>query len=146
MQLTQFTDYSLRVLLYLALKNDKATVREIAQNFKISQNHLVKVVHRLSTLGYIESSKGKSGGIRLAREPQDIPIGDAVETFEPSLDLVECFNAKTNTCPIRGVCALENALKSANRNFIEHLNQFTIADFLNTRTTKERKRKLKISS
>lgn len=144
MQLTQFTDYSLRVLLYLALKQDRATVKEIAANFNVSQNHLVKVVHRLGILGLIESTKGKSGGIRLAVSPKSVRIGEAIKKFEPHLELVECFNARTNTCPIRGVCSLENALKSASSIFIEHLNQFTIEDFLHTKTVSARKRKLKI--
>ena len=146
MQLTQFTDYSLRVLLYLALKDDKATVREIAANFRVSQNHLVKVVHRLSLLGYIHSTKGKNGGLRLAISPEKIRIGEAVVKFEPSLDLVECFNAKLNTCPIRGVCALEKALKYAKIAFLKNLNAHTIADFLQTKTVERRKRILKIKA
>lgn len=129
MRITQYTDYSLRVLLYLGLKNDKATVAEISRSFKISRNHLVKVVHHLSLKGYVKSFKGKNGGIAMAKDPKTIRVGDFVREFEP-MELLECFNLKTNTCPIQGVCQLEGVLHQGARAFIAKLNEHTVADFL----------------
>lgn len=129
MRITQFTDYSLRVLIYLGTKNDLATIGEITRAFKISNNHLMKVAHRLSQEGYIHSLRGKNGGIKLAVPPEEIKIGDFVKKFEP-MDLVECFNEHTNTCPIRGVCQLERSLCEAQNDFIQSLNKFTLATYL----------------
>jgi Rrf2 family transcriptional regulator, nitric oxide-sensitive transcriptional repressor len=97
MQLTIHSDYSLRVLLYLSqTKNDITTIVEIASFYKISKNHLVKVVHRLGQLGYIISIQGKGGGIKLAKKPADIKIGELIRKTEPSFYIVECFNKKHN--------------------------------------------------
>jgi Rrf2 family nitric oxide-sensitive transcriptional repressor len=128
-RITQFTDYSLRVLLYLGLKGERATVSEINKAFRISRNHLTKVVHHLSQAGYIKSFKGKAGGIQLARDPKTIRVGEFVAEIEP-LDLLECFNPKTNTCPIQGVCRLEHVLHAGAKSFLDSLNQHTLADFL----------------
>src|SRR5690606_11812434 len=99
MQLTQFTDYGLRSLMYLAAQPEKlCSVREIAEHYAISRNHLVKVVHRLAQLGYVTSSKGKGGGIRLACKPQELRLGDLVLALEPNMHLVDCFNYETNNC------------------------------------------------
>lgn len=136
MRITQFTDYSLRVLLYLGLKGERATVAEITKSFRISRNHLVKVVHHLSQKGYIESFKGKAGGIQLARDPKVIRIGDFVAEMEP-LELLECFNPKTNTCPIQGVCRLEQVIHSGAKAFLETLNQNTLGDFLVSSPSRE---------
>lgn len=129
MRVSQFTDYSLRVLLYLGLKGEKATISEIAAAFGISNHHLMKVVHRLSVEGYVNSFKGKGGGIELARDASSIRVGEFVQAFEP-MDLLECFDSATNTCPIQGVCGLERALYTARAAFVASLNQFTLADFL----------------
>jgi Rrf2 family nitric oxide-sensitive transcriptional repressor len=145
MRITQFTDYSLRVLLYLGLKNDRATIREITEAFRISNNHLMKVVHQLSRDGYINSYKGKNGGIALAVDPTQVRIGDFINSFEP-MDLLECFNAETNTCPIRGVCHLEHSLYDARKAFLQSLNRYTLADYLTASPTKtERMKRLGIA-
>lgn len=129
MQLTSFTDYGLRSLMYLASQPDKlCSVREIAECYDISRNHLVKVVHRLSQLGYIESTKGKGGGIKLACDPTDLLIGDLVRALEPGMNLVECFDPASNTCNITNACQLKHFLSEANSVFIEALNQHTLAD------------------
>lgn len=129
MQLTQFTDYGLRSLMYLAAQPDKlCSVREIAEHYAISRNHLVKVVHYLAQLGYVTSSKGKGGGIRLARKPEELRLGDLVLALESNMYLVECFNRETNTCSIISVCKLKHFLVDASRAFIEALNQHTLAD------------------
>lgn len=100
MQLTLYTDYSLRVLLYLGIhKNEKATINEIADYFKISRNHLVKVVHNLAVCGYIHTVRGKGGGMSLARPAEEINIGDVVRHTEPNFHVVECFNPQTTHCP-----------------------------------------------
>lgn len=129
MQLTFFTDYGLRSLMYLAANTDKrCSVRDIAEHYGISRNHLVKVVHRLAQLGYITSTKGKGGGIQLAHKPEALRLGDCVQKLEPSMDLVECFNPETNTCTIISACRLKHFLAEANKAFIHSLNQYTLAD------------------
>jgi Rrf2 family nitric oxide-sensitive transcriptional repressor len=128
-RVTLFTDYSLRVLLYLGIKQRKATVAEISKSFRISRNHLVKVVHFLSQKGYVKSYQGKGGGLELAINPADFKVGDFVLSLEPT-DLLECFNPTTNTCPIQGVCRLERAFHDARKAFIASLNRFTLQDCL----------------
>lgn len=129
MQLTQFTDYGLRSLMYLAAQPEKrCSVREIAEHYGISRNHLVKVVHRLAQLGYVTSSKGKGGGIRLACEPETLPLGDLVLALEPTMHLVECFNRETNTCTVVSACRLKHFLADANTSFLQALNRHTLAD------------------
>jgi Rrf2 family nitric oxide-sensitive transcriptional repressor len=129
MQLTIFTDYGLRSLMYMAAHPERlCSVKEIAEHYDISRNHLVKVVHRLAQLGYIESSKGKGGGIRLAHKPATLKLGDLVQQLEPHMNLVECFNTETNTCRISKKCQLKHYLAEANKAFIATLNQYTLAD------------------
>ena len=129
MQLTIFTDYGLRSLMYLAAQPDKlCSVREIAEHYGISRNHLVKVVHRLSQLGYITSSKGKGGGIRLAENATKLKIGDLVQSLEPHMHMVECFSKETNTCKIVNSCQLKHYLFEASKSFIATLNNYTLAD------------------
>lgn len=128
MQLTLFTDYALRSLIYLAAHpGTSSSVKEIAAHYGISRNHLVKVVHKMATLGLIESSKGKGGGIRLAQEPASMRLGDIVRSME-SMEIVECFNRDTNTCRISDVCHLKHILYEASDNFIRTLNQYSLQD------------------
>lgn len=142
MRITQFTDYSLRVLIYLGLKEETATVAEISKAFNISGHHLVKVVHQLSQDGIIKSFKGRGGGIELAIPPEQIRIGDFIRSREP-LDLLECFNQEFNTCPIQGTCQLERSLYEARNAFLESLNRHTLQDYLaNSPAKKERMRRL----
>ena len=129
MQLTLYTDYSLRVLIYLGIRpNHQATITEIAQSYKVSRNHLVKVVHNLGNMGYITTTRGRGGGLLLALAPEKINIGEVVRKTEPNFDLVECFDEETNTCPISPACALIKALKQARKAFLEVLEQYTLAD------------------
>lgn len=141
MQLTFFTDYSMRVLIYLGHKESLATVREISESFRVSNNHLVKVVHKLSQLGLIESYKGKSGGIKLAPKTKNMKIGDIVLQIEPHFHIVECFNTQHNACPIIGYCDLENILYEAREQFFKVLNNHTLNDLLISRN---RLKKMKI--
>lgn len=134
MQLTLYTDYSLRVLLYVALKGEQtATISEIAEAYGVSRNHLVKVVHHLGKLGYLETTRGRSGGLALARDPADINVGEVVEAVEPTMDLVECFDMARNTCPIAPACRLKGVLTQANRAFLAVLKEYTLQDLLVSR-------------
>lgn len=129
MQLTKFTDYGLRCLMYLTTYKDKlSTVKEIAEYYDISHNHLVKVVHKLSQLKLIESNKGKGGGIRLADHTEKMRLGDIVKMLEPNMNLVECFNDENNTCKITDTCQLRHYLYEAEQSFISVLNKYTLAD------------------
>ena len=131
MQLTLYTDYSLRVLLYLGLKPQRmATITDIAQSYGISRNHLVKVVHNLATQGFIHSTRGRGGGITLARPAAEINIGDVVRHTEVNFDLVECFGRERNSCPIAAACFLKGALYEAQRAFMGVLDRYTLADVL----------------
>ena len=133
MQLTQYTDYSLRVLIYLSQKREGelATITEIADFYGISRNHLVKVVHNLAIYSFIQTTRGKNGGMCLARPAHEIVIGDVVQKTEPNFDIAECFNKETNTCVISPVCALKSILNDARTNFLQTLERYTIADALN---------------
>lgn len=129
MQLTIFTDYGLRALMFLAAHPERrCSVKEIAEAYGISRNHLVKVVHRLSQLGYIETSKGKGGGIELAHAPEALKLGDLIRALEPNMDIVECFNRDTNMCRITGACQLKHYLFDAKQAFLASLDQRTLAD------------------
>lgn len=129
MHFTEFTDYSLRVLIYLHMKNDQlATVREVATYYQISQNHLVKVVHNLSKLGYIRSEKGKGGGIRLGMPAEEINIGEVVKKLEPHFNLVACFASENSSCKVEPICALKGVLDNALESFFNVIEQYTLAD------------------
>ena len=128
MKLTKYTDLSLRVLMHLSMldkEDEKATISEVAELYHVSRNHLVKVVHNLSTLGYIESTKGRGGGISLACHPADILLGDLVRAVEPSLYLVDC---EAEACPIQSACRLKTALDEAMLAFLKVLDGYTVAD------------------
>jgi Rrf2 family nitric oxide-sensitive transcriptional repressor len=130
MQLTLFSDYSLRVLLYLTMHGDRrVTLAEMSSAYGISQHHLVKVVQRLVEEGLIESTRGRGGGLRLARPPGEINVGQVVRVTEPHLNLVECFDAQTNTCPIDRACGLKQVLLRAQAAFLDELERHTLADF-----------------
>lgn len=132
MQLTSFTDYALRTLMYLAARpEEKSSVKEISEHYGISRNHLVKVVHRLSQLGYIETTKGKGGGIQIAQETKKLRLGDLITQLEPNMNMVECFDAKTNTCRITGSCQLKHYLFEATRSFVDTMNRYKLSDTVN---------------
>jgi len=131
MQLTLFTDYSLRVLIFLGAHPDRlCTISETAEAYRISGNHLMKVVNRLSSGGYIETVRGKGGGMRLSRAPKMINIGEVVRHMEDRFDIVECFNEKHQDCPLLPVCTLRSILADAHRNFMATLDRHTLQDVL----------------
>lgn len=134
MRLTAYTDYSLRVLIRLALRPGQlVTIAEIARSYDISEQHLMKVVHQLGVAGYIETVRGHGGGMRLARKPAEIVIGDVVRHTEPDLCLVECFRAP-QSCAIAPACTLAGILDEALQAFLAVLDRHTLADLVTRRT------------
>jgi len=132
MRFTRYTDYALRVLMYLGLRprEELSTIKGIAGRFGISENHLMKVVHRLGREGFIETVRGRQGGLRLARDPGEINIADVVRRCEDDMRIVECFDEDTNTCPIAAACALPSILDRALGAFLDVLEGHTLADLL----------------
>lgn len=133
MQLTRFTDYSLRVLIYLGgQSNNLVTIREIAEKHGISENHLMKIVHRLAMRGYIETVRGKGGGMRLARQAEMINLGDVVRDTEESVDIAECFEAGNSSCILLPTCVLKSILVEARRSFFATLDRYKLSDLIKT--------------
>ncbi len=130
MQLTAFTDYALRILVYAAARPDeRCLTADVASAYGISRHHVVKVVNGLQHLGYIETTRGRSGGFMLARSPEHIRVGDVVRRTESSM-LVECFDRHTNTCPLAQACGLKGALAEAFAAFLAVLDRYTIAEMV----------------
>ncbi|MCE8021791.1 Rrf2 family transcriptional regulator [Halomonas sp. MCCC 1A11036] len=133
MHLTRYTDYALRVLIYLAVKGEeRATIHEIAESFGVSRNHLMKVVQDLSHRGYITTIRGKNGGLLLNRAPEEITLGGLVRDTENELGLVECFRDH-NDCIITPACRLKPIFNEALDAFMAVLDQYTLADMLGMR-------------
>ncbi len=134
MRLTTYTDYALRVLMHVALKDGELVrVADVAKSFDISRNHLTKVVHNLGAQGYLSTVQGRNGGVRLACAATEINVGQVVRDFEPDLTLVECFDSETSGCRIQPACVLKQALKDAESAFMHHLNQVTLSDIVRPR-------------
>ncbi len=139
MHLTRFTDYGLRTLTYLALAPERlAMISEIAQAYKVSENHMTKVVHRLGQAGLVETLRGRNGGLRLARPAAEIGIGDVVRALEPELALAECQAG--GSCAIRGACGLEAILDEAVNALLAVLDRYTLADIAGPRHAALRRR------
>jgi Rrf2 family transcriptional regulator, nitric oxide-sensitive transcriptional repressor len=133
-RLTVYTDYALRVLMYLAMKEDRlATIAEIAKSYDISRNHLMKVAHQLGVGGYVETVRGRNGGLRLAKPIAAIGIGDVVRYTEPDMAIVSCFEPLDGACAIRPICVLKRALNGARDAFLEVLDDYTLADLVEPR-------------
>ncbi|MCG6656850.1 Rrf2 family transcriptional regulator [Halomonas campisalis] len=133
MHLTRYTDYALRVLIYLAVKDqERATITEIAETFGVSRNHLMKVVQDLSHRGYITTIRGKNGGLLLNRPAEEVSLGELVRATEQELGLVECFR-DSNECIITPACRLKPILNEALGAFMAVLDRYTLADMLGRR-------------
>jgi Rrf2 family transcriptional regulator, nitric oxide-sensitive transcriptional repressor len=133
--LTQFSDYSLRLAIYLACHPDKlVSADEISQAFGISRHHLVKVVHTLTELGVVAAQRGRGGGMRLAMRPSQINVGWLIRQAEPHFNLVECFDPDTNTCPIAPACGLKGALRRAQQAFLGVLDEYSLDQLLTRRS------------
>jgi len=133
MRLTAYTDYTLRTLMYLAVKADRhATIAEIARSYGISETHLMKIVHQLGVAGDIETIRGRNGGIRLRKPASDINLGSVIRRTEPDMDLVTCFE-DAGACSIGQACVLRSALNEALGAFLAVLDRYTLADLVTPR-------------
>lgn len=132
MRLTRHTDYALRALIYIGTHATEALpvrIADIARRMGMSEDHLAKVVARLAQAGYLETIRGRDGGVRLAHSAEQINVGAVVRTMEENMALVECFDPNGNSCPIAPVCALAPALDAALGAFLSVLDGYTLADF-----------------
>ncbi|OIN91623.1 MAG: Rrf2 family transcriptional regulator [Comamonadaceae bacterium CG1_02_60_18] len=147
MRLTQWTDYSLRVLMYCAAcagREAPVTITEISDGHAISRSHLTKIVQELAALGWLETTRGRGGGLRLAVDPNTLRLGDVVRATETDFDMVECFQASTNLCRLINRCRLQEALQQATLAYLAVLDGITLADLVasaasNNKTGKTRK-------
>ena len=130
MRLTAMTDYSLRLLMYVGQHAGRlCTIAEIAQVYGVSEAHLMKITHQLALAGFLETVRGRGGGMRLARAPQEIVLGDVVRAMEPDFAMVECF-ATGNVCTLTGRCRLTGVLHDSLTAFMQNLDRHTLADIL----------------
>ena len=133
MELSRFTDYSLRLLIFTGMHRERTvTIGEVASAFRISENHLVKVAHRLGTHGFLETRRGRSGGLRLAKAPAEINLGEVVRETE-SLALVECLAADGGSCPIDRACFLKKVVEEARDAFLATFDRYTLEDLLRSK-------------
>jgi Rrf2 family nitric oxide-sensitive transcriptional repressor len=131
MRLTFHTDYALRILMLLAVEpENRHTIEEVAQRYDISRNHLMKVTQTLSQAGFIESLRGRGGGLRLGQLPASINLGAVVRATEDSFALVECFDRENNRCVISPACGLRGPLEEALRAFLTVLDRYSLADLI----------------
>ncbi|WP_281269711.1 RrF2 family transcriptional regulator [Aestuariispira insulae] len=138
MRHTVFTDYCLRVLIFTGARGERlSTIDDISKAYGISRNHLMKVVHRLGQEGYVETIRGRSGGIRLARAPEHINIGELISRVEEDFHLVECFNEKQNHCVLMPACKLNPILHEALEAYFSVLRQYRLSDLLCNRQALE---------
>ena len=133
MRLTQWSDYSLRVLMYCAACSQRetpATISEIAEAHGISRSHLTKIVMTLSAAGWIETTRGRGGGLRLLKAAEDIVLGDVIRQTETDFNMVECFDSTSNTCRLDGHCRLKSTLQRATNSYLAVLDSVTLADLI----------------
>jgi Rrf2 family nitric oxide-sensitive transcriptional repressor len=136
MRLTVYTDYALRVLMYVAVHAEPMpTIAAIASSYGISRNHLMKVVYDLGVAGYVETVRGKGGGMRLARAAEEIVLGEVIRLTEPDLALAPCFDPEDGRCAITPSCRLRSALHQARAAFMKVLDGYTLADLTQNRAS-----------
>ncbi|WP_425079270.1 Rrf2 family transcriptional regulator [Ruegeria denitrificans] len=129
MKLTSYSNFALRSLQLAALKApNRIRVDDVVRVHGLARPHIVKIVHELGRAGYLETTRGRGGGFRLAKPAEDIVIGDVIRLTEGPLDVVECFNPEKNTCPLIGICKLSQAIQKATRAFMAVLDDLTLAD------------------
>lgn len=134
MRLTVYTDYALRVLMYVAVRPDRRpTISQVAASYGISRNHVMKVVYQLGVAGFLETTRGQNGGMRLARDPAGISLGEVVRQTEPDLALVPCLDPVNAACVILPACRLRHALQRARLAFLEVLDSYSLADLVENR-------------
>ena len=131
MKLTKYADLGLRLLMYLSMKSgESVTIQEVSDRFAISKNHLVKISHQLTKAGLIVSTRGRNGGVCLARSPESITVEEVLHATEDNFDLVECFGESKNQCVISGACRLTSVLLVARTAFFDVLRQVSLADLV----------------
>lgn len=130
MKLSLFCDYSLRILIYAALKESPFVLDEVAAAYGISRNHLAKVLQNLVKLGYLDTQRGRGGGIQLALEPEAIRLGKLVRETDSESAFVECFDPAANKCPINGCCRLKGILAESLNGFYASLDRHTLRDLV----------------
>lgn len=129
MRLTDYTDYTLRVLMFCAIHPERSvTIAELAESHAVSKNHLMKIVNDLARQGLLQTTRGRGGGLRLLKAASDIRIGDVVRQSETDFRLVECFDANHNTCTLTGHCQLKQVIRNALQSYFVELDKFTLAD------------------
>lgn len=129
MKLTSYTNYAMRCLQLAALKHPKLVrVDDVVSIHDVSRPHIVKIVHQLGKAGYLETVRGRGGGFRLSRPAETIIVGEVVRLTEGRIDVVECFNPDTNTCPFIGICKLSKKIQEATSAFMDVLDDVTVAD------------------
>lgn len=148
MQLTLHTDYALRVLIYLTLHPERlVTIDELAGYFNISKNHLVKIVHKLGLMGYLQTLRGKGGGMRLARPAKDINIGEVVRMIEGRFYIAECFDPqKQGQCAVQPMCGLTLLFTQAVQQFMHVLDEATLAQMVKQQAADSRPPPAKLES
>ncbi|MEM9999937.1 MAG: Rrf2 family transcriptional regulator [Pseudomonadota bacterium] len=135
MRLTSYTNYALRSLQLAALRApDLVRIDDVVKVHGLARPHISKVVHELGKAGFIETVRGRGGGFSLAKDAKDIRIGDVVRLTEGPLEVVECFNPSTNTCPLLGICKLSRGIQAATRAFMAVLDDMTVADIASNRS------------
>jgi len=135
LRLTVYTDYSLRLLMYLALKDGGlATIADVAKGYDISKTHLMKVAHQLGVAGYVTTVRGRQGGLRLAKPLSEIGLGEVVRHTEPDMALVPCFRSDDGACPIQRCCLLAGALDRARSAFLAVLDEYSLKDLVRPRS------------
>ncbi len=139
MRLTDYTDYTLRVLMFCALNPGRSvTIAELAESHAVSKNHLMKVVNDLARQGLVQTTRGRGGGLRLLKPAADIRIGDVVRQSETDFRLVECFDPGHNTCTLTAQCQLKQVFWTAQQNFLAELDKVTLADVTRARPARQR--------
>lgn len=133
MRLTVYSDYALRLLMYLAVRTDGlATIPEVAAAYHVSANHLMKVVHKLAQAGYVETVRGRGGGMRLGKPADQIGLGEVVRFTEPDMEIVPCLHPENRDCPLWRACRLKATLDRARLAFLAVLDEQTLADLATT--------------
>jgi len=134
MQITTFSDYSLRILIYLATHSNRVSTDKVAETYGISFHHVAKAAQHLVHLGHVDSTRGRFGGIALAKSPQQINIGDLVRQTESGIGLVECLREDGGSCRITPACGLKHVLVEAKEAFFSTLDKYTLADIVRSRS------------
>ena len=146
MRLTDYTDYSLRVLMFCALHPERSvTIAELAESHAVSKNHLMKIVNDLARQGLLQTTRGRGGGLRLLKPASDIRIGDVVRQTETDFRLVECFDVNHNACTLTAHCQLKQVFKTALQSYLAELDRVTLADITLAATPNQRPGKVSVS-